>query len=171
MAGHHAHAHATDALIQGGTTRLARVILLQLCPTTCIATSAHLLKLLSLLAPLQSHFSTSELDSPNRHRPENTFNLQEGRAAHFPVHSRKAGAKVGRRTQLEDTYPHWRCSCCRGLAQAPLTVWTMHERQTCSTAQHSIHLVGAPTCAWRVQGNSAQPTNSRSLHTAQALAC
>jgi hypothetical protein len=80
MAGHHAHAHATDAVkavphVSHGSCSL------QLYYCNC----ARLLKLLSLVAPFQSRFSTSELDSPNRHRPENIFNLQEGRAARVPL--------------------------------------------------------------------------------------
>ena len=97
--------------IHGGSARLAWVIY------CTIATSACLLKLLSLVAPLQSRFSTSELDSPNRHRQENIFNLQRGRAARVPPLNRSLDVPTSCST-------HTHADCGDGPPQAPLTVCT-----------------------------------------------
>ena len=44
----------------------------------------HLLKLEPPTTPLGRRFWTSELESPNRHRLENTFARQDRRAARLP---------------------------------------------------------------------------------------
>ena len=78
MAGHHAHAHATDEF--KAVPHVSHGSYSYSCTTT-----ARLLKLLSLVAPLQSRFRPSELKSPNSNRPENTFGMQKGRAARLPL--------------------------------------------------------------------------------------
>ena len=55
--------------------------------TWLLCSCARLHQLPSPIAPLQSRFGLSGLESPIRHRPEIIFSLQEGRAArHPPLH-------------------------------------------------------------------------------------
>ena len=71
----------------------------------------------------------------------------EGRTTHRKLQTVEA------QNSCLTTTVHRHRSCCQGPRQAPLKVWTMHERQTCRAVQIGISY--ASSCAGREHSGQA----------------
>ena len=88
---------------------------------------------------------------PERRSPGEHICIRGGRAAHVPTLREKSQIVEVQYSVCQAR--HRRRSRCQGPPQAPLMVWTMHERQTCRAVQ--VGISSASSCAGREHSGQA----------------